>query len=219
VQNALAVLDESPAIEFKETFGNEKELKEGVLRSIVAFLNSNGYGILVLGVRDERGEKRIAGISTKLVKGRNPAEVEGHLRNIVFNGLKSYPPATAPPLLCIKVFDCSEFGLGEGWLILIYVKRKADVLYYSEFDGSAYVREGSSTRRLSVAEAIQIAESKRKPIVVLLLEPLALELRSESGIMRFRLFLVNIGSKPSLMTSCTLCIPNLLAPTLLLQML
>jgi hypothetical protein len=27
VQNALAVLDESPAIEFKETFGNEKELR------------------------------------------------------------------------------------------------------------------------------------------------------------------------------------------------
>jgi len=25
------------------------------------------------GVRDERGEKRIAGLSTKLVKGRNPA--------------------------------------------------------------------------------------------------------------------------------------------------
>jgi len=212
VQNALAALDESPAIEFKETFGNEKELKEGVLRSIVAFLNSNGYGILVLGVRDEKGEKRIAGISTKLVKGRNPAEVEGHLRNIVFNGLKSHPSATAPPLLHIKVFDCSEFGLGGGWLILIYVEKKADVLYYSEFDGSAYVREGSSTRRLSVAEAIQIAESKRKPIVVLLLEPLALELRSESGIMRFRLFLVNIGSKPSLMTSCTLCIPQSIGP-------
>jgi len=52
----------------------KKELKEGVLRSIVAFLNSkDGYGILVLGVRDERGEKRIAGLSTKLVKGRNPA--------------------------------------------------------------------------------------------------------------------------------------------------
>jgi len=60
VQNAA--LDESPAIEFKETFGNEKELKEGVLRSIVAFLNSkDGYGLLVLGVRDERSEKRIAG--------------------------------------------------------------------------------------------------------------------------------------------------------------
>ena len=114
VQNVLAALDESPAIEFKETFGNEKELKEGVLRSIVAFLNSkDGYGILVLGVRDEKGEKRIAGISTKLVKGRNPAEVEGHLRSIVFNGLKSHPPATAPLLLRIKVFDCSEFGLGE----------------------------------------------------------------------------------------------------------
>ncbi|MCC6028329.1 MAG: ATP-binding protein [Archaeoglobus sp.] len=43
------------------------------MRSIVAFLNSNGYGLLVLGVRDEKGEKRIAGISTKLVKGGNPA--------------------------------------------------------------------------------------------------------------------------------------------------
>jgi len=92
------------------------------------------------------------------------------------------------------------------------VEKKADVLYYSEFDGSAYVREGSSTRRLSVAEAIQIAESKRKPIVVLLLEPLALELRSESGIMRFRLFLVNIGSKPSLMASGTLYIPQSIGP-------
>lgn len=92
------------------------------------------------------------------------------------------------------------------------MERKADVLYYSEFDGSAYVREGSSTRRLSVAEAIQIAESKRKPIVVLLLEPLALELRSESGIMRFRLFLVNIGSKPSLMASGTLYIPQSIGP-------
>lgn len=90
------------------------------------------------------------------------------------------------------------------------MKRKADVLYYSEFDGSAYVREGSSTRRLSVAKAIQIAESKRKPIVVLLLEPL--ELRSESGIMRFRLFLVNIGSKPSLMASGTLYIPQSIGP-------
>jgi len=57
------------------------------LRSIVAFLNSkDGYGLLVLGVRDEKGEKRITGISTKLVKGRNPAEVEGHLRNIVSMG-------------------------------------------------------------------------------------------------------------------------------------
>jgi hypothetical protein len=115
--------------------------------------------------------------------------------------------------LHIKVFDCSECGLGkEGWLILIYVEKKADVLYYSEFDGSAYVREGSSTRRLSVAEAIQIAESKRKPIVVLLLEPLALELRGESGIMRFRLFLVNIGSKPSLMMTGALRVPQSIGP-------
>jgi hypothetical protein len=90
------------------------------------------------------------------------------------------------------------------------VEKKADVLYYSEFDGSAYVREGSSTRRLSVAEAIQIAESKRKPIVVLLLEPL--ELRGESGIMRFRLFLVNIGSKPSLMMTGALRVLQSIGP-------
>ena len=59
------------------------------------------------------------------------------------------------PRLLIKVFDCRECGLEgrEGWIILVYVKRAFDALYYSKADNTAYQRGGGKIKRLALEEA------------------------------------------------------------------
>jgi len=52
---------ESPRLEFKEGAGNEGELRELIMKSVVGFLNSDARkGVLILGVRGrERAEKLV----------------------------------------------------------------------------------------------------------------------------------------------------------------
>jgi len=72
VREKLATVHESSSIEFKETFESEKELKEAILKNVVAFLNtSEGRGLLILGIKDvrkERYEKKITGVPKDLVE-------------------------------------------------------------------------------------------------------------------------------------------------------
>jgi hypothetical protein len=219
VREKLATVHESSSIEFKETFESEKELKEAILKNVVAFLNtSEGRGLLILGIKDvrkERYEKKITGVPKDLVGGRTSGEVEGYIREIVFSKLKSIPPFVAPPRLDVKVFDCkSDCELSrDGWLILVYVERKADALYYSEIDGNAYIREGSSTRKLSLMEVVQLIESKRKPMLVLLLEPRLEDL----GRLKCEVVLWNIGHKLASKVAGKLLICKSIGPNIVIK--
>jgi len=99
------------------------------------------------------------------------------------------------PRLLIKVFDCRECGLEgrEGWIILVYVKRAFDALYYSKADNTAYQRRGSETRQLTLEEAIRIVNAKRQPILLVFMKPAAME----GNRVKLELLVYNIGSVPA----------------------
>ena len=204
-RDLLDFAHESPLVELKGRFSNKGELTKAVLKSVVAFLNAKeGRGLLVLGVRDKEGAGEVQCLPKGLVKEglESRDDVEGFIRNTVFSYLRSIPPAIAPPYLAVRIFDCrSECGVDcNGWLVAVYVERSADVLYYSGIDDSAYVREGSSSRRLRLEEAVQLVESKKKPMVIALLKPRlagAQELKLEIEFM-------NLGFKPTNYVGCQL---------------
>ncbi|AMD30146.1 ATP-binding protein [Acidilobus sp. 7A] len=195
----LRVISETQYIEFKGKFDDKGDVDKEVLRAVVGFLNTQeGEGLLALGVNDpSRKEERV--VCTEWPsKWKKASEVEQHIQGIISTShLGSIPRAILPPLLTVKVFNCrSDCALNkDGWLILIYVKKSFDALYYPKFEDktSAYIREGASTRPLTIEEVYKVIESKRKPIVIALLEPS--EVGSTNA--KFSILLKNIGSKPA----------------------
>jgi hypothetical protein len=195
----LRVISETQYIEFKGKFDDKGDVDKEVLRAVVGFLNTQeGEGLLALGVNDpSRKEERVE-CTEWPSKWKKASEVEQHIQGIISTHLGSIPRAIFPPLLTVKVFNCRrDCGLEkDGWLILIYVKKSFDALYYSDLEGGtcAYIRKGASTRRLTIEEAYTAIESKRKPIVIALLEPS----KVGSTNAKFSILLKNIGSKPAI---------------------
>ncbi|MFP3287586.1 MAG: ATP-binding protein [Acidilobus sp.] len=195
----LRDISETQYIEFKGDFKDDKgDRDKEVLRAVVGFLNTqDGEGLLALGVNDPSREgERV--VCTEWPSKKDASEVEQHIRDIIVKHVGSIPRAIFPPLLTVKVFNCRrDCGLEkDGWLILIYVKKSFDALYYSDLEGGtcAYIRKGASTRRLTIEEAYTAIESKRKPIVIALLEPS----KVGSTNAKFSILLKNIGSKPAI---------------------
>jgi hypothetical protein len=205
----LRVVGESMNVEFKESFVSVREMDRELLRAVVGFLNApEGYGLVALGVRNPgRSGERVACLSKDLFEWRRPGEIEAHVRDAILGNLKSVPRAIAPPRIGVRVFDCrSDCGLGrDGWLVLVYVERSSDAVYYSGIDSTAYVRKANTTQPLSLEEVLVLVESKRRPIVRVLLEPRVEDLRR----LRFDVWLGNIGYKPAMQVFCKLLINKL----------
>lgn len=206
-RDVLDVAHESPLVELKGRFNNKGELREVILKSVVAFLNAKeGKGLLVLGVRGKEGAGEVQCLPKGLVKEglESRDDVEGFIRNTVFSYLRSIPRVAAPPYLAVRVFDCrSDCGADrDGWLVAVYVERLADALYYSGIDDGVYVREGSSSRRLKLEEVLQLVESKKKPMVVVLLRPQLVSTQE----LELEVAFTNIGSKLAKYVGCQLYI-------------
>lgn len=128
----------------------------------------------MLGTRDpSKPVERVKCLDKNLFKWNKAGQIEAHIRDTMLGNLKSIPRAATPQHLGVRVFDCRrDCGLGrDGWLILVYVERTSDAVYYSKIDNTAYTRRASTTQPLSLEETLTLVESKRKPIVILLLEP------------------------------------------------
>lgn len=174
---------------------NRNNLKMVVLKSIIGFLNSDvGEGTLILGIKGKEHAEELVCIPRELL-GRNRDEAESRLRNWIFSNLSSIPPMILPPRLTIRVFDCSECGLGkaDGWISVIYVKRTFDALYYSKIDDTAYRRRSSETKKLSLEEAYYLINAKRQPIVIILMMPTKVE--KNKVVLKIKKY--NNGSKPA----------------------
>jgi hypothetical protein len=150
-----------------------------------------------------RPGERVACLSKDLFEWRRPGEIEAHVRDAILGNLKTIPRAITPPHLGVRVFDCrSECGLGrDGWLILVYVEKTSDAVYYSKIDNTAYTRRASTMQPLSLEETFALVESKRKPIVILLLEP-QISRTLDSTIPDFTMWLRNIGYKSATQVAC-----------------
>ena len=203
----LEAIYESDRVEFKESFEKEEKLREELLRTVVGFLNTaERYGLIVLGASDpgRPGERvRCLDKDKNLFKWDKAGQVEAHIRDTILENLKTTPRAITPPHLGVRVFDCrSDCGLGrDGWLILVYIERISDAVYYSKIDNTAYTRRASTTQPLSLEETFALVESKRKPIVILLLEP-QISYTLDSTILDFTMWLRNIGYKPATQVAC-----------------
>jgi hypothetical protein len=207
----LEAIYESDRVEFKESFEKEEKLREELLRTVVGFLNTaEGYGLIVLGVRDpSKPGERVKCLDKNLFKWDKAGQIEAHIRDIILDSLRSIPRAIALPHLGVKVFDCgSGCGLREdGWLILVYVEKSSDAVYYSGIDNVAYIRRASTTQQLSLEEVLALVESKRKPMVRVLVEPRVEDPRR----LKFTVWLENTGYKPAMQVVCKLFIRKLVA--------
>jgi len=186
---------ESPRLEFKEGAAGEEELVKLILKSVVGFLNSDvGKRVLILDVRGREHAEKLVCVPHELL-GESRDVVESRVRNWVFNYLASIPPMIVAPRLLVKVFDCRDCGLEgqEGWVILIYVKKSFDALYYSKADNTAYQRRGNEIRRLTLEEAIHVANAKRQPIILVFMEPMVIE----ENMVKLDILACNIGSAPA----------------------
>lgn len=202
-------ITESPYVELKSYHRQSwKEIREDLMKSTVGFLNGLGEGLLVLGF-DEKSRKptpipsealQLSGKTSKLV-------VESKLRDTILTGLKSIPPSRplSSPILKVKVLDAEECGLQErGYVILVYVARTFDALYYYGAN-LAYVRQGSTTRLLSLEEIFNIVEFKSKPVLVLLSTKPA---PAPSGGVRLNFVLKNLGTSPAMNAVIVMVIPK-----------
>jgi len=122
--------------------------------------------------------------------------VEAFIRETIFSHLKALPNYRVPPLLKVKTFSCREDCRldQDGWLATIYIERRADSLYYYSIGDRdrAYIREGSRSRELRIDEMLQIIESKRKALAVIILNP------SINGLwLKLHVYFRNLGAKPT----------------------
>jgi ATP-dependent DNA helicase RecG len=121
----ILALGEGPTLEFKRSTG---ELKEG-LQTICAFLNGSG-GLVLVGVRpDGRPE------------GQQVSD--GTLRDIAQALARLEPPINLAP---------ERLSLGSGKDILILCAKGASESVPFTYDGRAYERIGSTTRKMSQAK-------------------------------------------------------------------
>jgi hypothetical protein len=191
------VAHESPYIEFKESVKDKEDIKRKILENVTAFLNSrDGRGFIVFGVKGKDVAEKVACIPKGIIRdSENIDTVESFIRDSILAHLKSIPKHPASPFLSIKIFDCRvDCNVNrDGWVVIIYVEKRADAVYYSDIDDSAHIREGSRSRRLKLEEILQHVESKKKPIVRILLKPNVENLQQ----LKLKFMLNNIGFKPA----------------------
>ena len=110
---------ESKVVEFKETFSlclrrktKEKDIEESALKTIVAFLNSDG-GTLIVGVSDDGGISGLEAEIEKFYKGIDDGFLK-HVKNSIKNRIgEQYYPFVSYAMLEIGgskvlVFDCTS---------------------------------------------------------------------------------------------------------------
>ena len=193
----ICILPESPLVERKSgKYENEKKLKVSILKEVVGFLNGEGEGLLILGIEDDY--EKLDPISEKLL-GKHKEQVDMRIRDWIMSGLKSVPPYLQPPFINIKIFGEDETK-SKGWVVLIYVKKRHDAVYYSALDGKAYQRKGTKTEEMDMMTFLSAIESKRQPIVYI--EARNLDFKEDR--IEITLAYKNIGVKPAMTVDCIL---------------
>lgn len=144
---------ENYRIEFKETFlwdvhreQANKELKEEAVKEISAFANSEG-GTLIIGVEDD--EKEIKGIDRdlNLMDGKDDFELQ--LSQVISDKL-------GDKIGSIYIQINFEKVKGET-LCVVSVEESSSPVYYGK-EEDFYVRQGSSSKSLSVRDATEYIE-------------------------------------------------------------
>jgi predicted HTH transcriptional regulator len=122
-------LAETQSIEFKKSLSLQKEAFE----ALCGMINCDAAtGLVLFGVAPDG-----------VVIGIEPGNLDSAQRKLAQSIQQKFDPTIFPS---IEVLDC------EGkYLVLLKAQREKSVAYH-EYDGRAYIREGTRNRQLSVTE-------------------------------------------------------------------
>jgi predicted HTH transcriptional regulator len=130
-------LGETETAEFKKSLSLQKE----ALAALCRMINSdNAEGMVLFGVSPDGS---IAGVEEGNLDSAQKSLVQ-HIRDKV-----------EPPIVCsVEVLQC------EGKTLLLLKANRAPGVPYHEYDGRAYIREGSTRRQLSYDEKRQLSKKR-----------------------------------------------------------
>jgi predicted HTH transcriptional regulator len=130
-------LGETQKVEFKKSLSLRRE----ALEALCGMINSDdAKGIVLFGISPDGS---IDGVE------------EGNLDSAQKNLVQHIRDKFEPPIMCeIEVLKC------EGKTLLLLKANRAPGVPYHEYDGRAFVREGSTRRRLSYDEKRQLSKKR-----------------------------------------------------------
>jgi predicted HTH transcriptional regulator len=137
----LATMVETQAVEFKKSL---KLRKEG-MTSLAAMVNADGAnGMILFGVE-----------SDGTPCGVEPGDLDKAQRTLAQHMGEKFDPRL---IAKIELKEC------DGRMLLSVSAHRAAGVSYHEYDGRAYIREGSTNRSLSVAEKAQLNSRRRRDL-------------------------------------------------------
>lgn len=132
-------LAEVQTVEFKKSLSLRKE----ALKALCGMINSDSAaGTVLFGVSPDGS-----------ISGIEPGNLDSAQKKLVQNVRQKFDP----PVVCnIEVLECED-----KYLIRLKADRALGVSYH-EYDGRAYIREGSTTRQLSYDEKQQLSKKRNR---------------------------------------------------------
>ena len=208
-QQRIAEIDESPYIEFKGYHSQDwNKIKDVALVELISFLNTeDGEGLLILGFDEKRKTLTPLPPDVLELKGRPTKNaVESKFRDTILSHIKTLPPNVTPPILKVKVFESSECNLSNhGFIVLMHIIKKADVLYYYDKTNLAYIREGSKKRPLTLPETFNILQRKSRPLLELIPKQPKID---NNNNLQLHFLIKNLGNTPATSVVIILSIPK-----------
>ncbi len=212
--NTLIGIPESRSIEFKtihdidptmdhsERKRKAKNDKENILKSVVAFLNSNDPGLLVLGIKTENEiANRISGVK-KDVLPQLRSEIS--LEDFIKEKVKAIPSFLKGYSIEIKIVNVYN----DRIIVFIEVLNKNwDRIYYSDITQYVYLREGKSSNSVPLQDTLSLIADRSYPQVYAGFERLR-ELNREGNIFYpvYKVYFVNKGVKVTEQVFCIVLI-------------
>ena len=132
-------LGERQTVEFKKSLSLQREAME----ALCGMVNSdNGTGVVLFGVAPNGS-----------VAGVEPSNLDSAQKSLALTVRQKFDP----PIICsIEIVECD----GKS-LVLLKADRAAGISYH-EYDGRAYIREGSSRRQLSFDEKQRLSKKRNR---------------------------------------------------------
>jgi hypothetical protein len=176
---------ESLEIEFKEIYDLEKDKEKGIIKPIISFLNSNGKGLLFLGIREEKAlAKELKPVKKEIIKDAE------QLRAIITSNIVAIPILTDFPKLNIIEIKIN----GEGNVFIIEIKNHDNrYVYYSKITNQAYIRRGNESFPLKLIEVIELIAKKNHARVFVKFDN---KLKETNNRYEFELAYFNDGLEP-----------------------
>lgn len=157
----LIAQGEGSKLEFKETLRvdiktntKNKEVLLALLKTITAFLNTDG-GTLLIGVSDNLEIKGLERDYT-IGKGNNKDGFENNLRQFMESNIRPYPLHPNKNLVMVEFLT-----LPEGEICKVEVK-PLDLLEIAYLEGKVFIRDGNRTKELK-NETLEDWNQKRNP--------------------------------------------------------